>query len=308
MKTILLGLVLCSSLFALDFTQYHTQDQINGYLQQLAQDNPTIVHFYHLGDSDEGRPINYITLTKGSEQLPGLFFNGTHHGDEWSATESILGLTDYLITHKDDPTVSALLTKYVFYLEPLVNPDGHFHHTREDVNGADPNRDYSYPDGQDGAFKTKIIALMKTLIDSHKFRAAAAYHSGIQEVLWSWCYTADTAPQKDVLYTMGKTAATAMGFDRYLQSFDDYATTGEFIDYAYMTQGTLALTFEVSTVKTPPVSELAGIVSNSIQGAMAFAEAVESYDAGTLNIEQAPNYSTLDTRLSLWSFLGHKLE
>ena len=307
-KILALCLVLCSPVFALDFSRYHTQDEINGYLQQLAQDNPPLVHFYNLGESDEKRPINYITLTKGNEKLPALFFNGTHHGDEWSSTESILGLTDYLITHKEDPKISALLTKYVFYLEPLVNPDGHFRKTREDVNGNDPNRDYSYPGETGTGFQTKIISLMKKLLDSRKFHAAAAYHSGIQEVLWSWCYTNTPTDQNNVLYTMGKNSATAMGFDRYLQSYDDYETEGEFIDYAFMTQGTFALTFEVSDAKTPPESDLASIVSNSILGAMSFAQSVSDYDAGTLNIEQAPTYSLVNNHNILWDMLGRKLE
>ena len=97
---------------------------------------------------------------------------------------------DYLLVHRDDADVSLLLSKYVFYLQPIVNPDGHQHHTREEIHGKDPNRDYAYPGGAaNKKFKTKIIPLVKKLLDSRKFIAAAAYHSGIEEVLWPWCYT-----------------------------------------------------------------------------------------------------------------------
>jgi predicted deacylase len=309
-KFSLLSIFVCSALFAIDFTSYHTEDQINQYLKDMTQQNPALVKFYTLGYSDQNREIDYITLTKGNEQLPAIFFNGTHHGNEWSATEGILGLIDYLLTHKDDADVSALLTQYVFYLEPMVNPDGHHNQTREDINGADPNRDYDYPGAAAGSqFKTKIISVMRKLIDSRKFRAAAAYHSGIEEVLYSWCYTSDPTKDNDLLYTFAKTAATAMGMNRYLQSYDDYETEGEFIDYAYMTQGTFALTYEVSSAYTPDVSELPAVVTRSIDGAMAFIKAVSQYDNGQLNVEPAPNFTSLVSRHSAkWDFLGSKLE
>jgi hypothetical protein len=121
---------------------------------------------------------------------------------------------------------------------------------------------------------------VKNLMDQIKPRAAAAYHSGIEEVLWSWCYTDQPTPDADLLTTITKTTAEAMGFDRYMQSYFDYETDGEFIDYAYMKYHTTALTFEVSEIKTPPASDLADIVANSIKGALAFATAIQNTDLG----------------------------
>jgi hypothetical protein len=276
---------------ALDFNAYHTQDQINQYLRDLAQRYPTLVQFHNLGTSDENREINYIT----------------HHGNEWSSTEGILGLVDYLITNKSEATVAALLNQYVFYLQPLVNPDGHFHQTREDINGNDPNRDYAYP-GSGTQFKTKIIPLVKSLLDSHVFRAAAAYHSGIEEILWPWCYTASASKDKDLFHTFAKKVAVAMGYDRYLQSYDDYATEGEFIDYAYMSQGTFGLTYEVSADFTPAESDLPGVVSRSIDGAMAFIKSVSDYDRGQLSIEPEATVSLAHSKNPMWTLFGQKLE
>ncbi len=304
-------LSVCTSVFAaLDFSQYHTQDQIAAYLRQMASDNPSLVHFYVLGHSDENREIAYISLTKGNEQLPGIYFNGTHHGNEWSSTEGILGLIDYLITNKDSADVSALLSKYVFYMQPLVNPDGHFHQTREEIHGLDPNRDYTWPGGSSSTqWKTTIIPLVKGFLDSHKIRAAAAYHSGIEEIIWPWCYTGDGAPDANVLYTLGKKTAEAMNYSRYMQSYDDYETEGEFVDYAYMTQKTLALTFEVSSEYTPDASELAGVVTRSVDGAMAFIDGIRDLDNGTLPIENQPTHHLAgNTGYYLWKLLGFRLE
>jgi hypothetical protein len=286
MKYILTLLLCAQPVFAgdLTFERYHTQDEINNYMSQEAQNHPDLVQKKTLGTSAQGREISYVIVAKGTPSQS-IYINGTHHGDEWSATESTLALIDYLIANKDTPEVSQVLTNYAVYVQPLVNPDGHQAKTREDSFGNDPNRDYSFPGQSDEqSFKLKEIQLVKSLVDSVHFRAAAAYHSGIEEVLWSWCYTKKTTPDNSILINLGKTVAEAMGFDRYLQSYNDYATTGEFIDYAYMKDNTMALTFEVSEIKTPPASQLQGIVDNSIKGAMAMMETVHRADLGQIDL------------------------
>jgi hypothetical protein len=298
-----------SSLFAIDFTKYHSQDEIGQYLRGVATSYPELAHFYVLGKSDEGREVAYLTMTSGADSLPGIFFNGTHHGNEWSSTEALLGLVEYFVQHRNDAEVAGLLSKYVFYFQPLVNPDGHFHRTREDANGADPNRDYEYPNAPTGSqFKTKIISLMKKLIDSHHFRAAAAYHSGIEEVIWPWCYTSAPTEQKDLFYTFAKGAASAMGFSRYMQSYYDYPTDGEFIDYMFMTQGTFALTYEVSDDFTPAASQLKAIVARSVKGAMAFINAVAAHDAGHLSVESSASIVHALEFNPRWKAMGRRLE
>jgi hypothetical protein len=266
----------------LSFNAYHSQDAIHAYLTTEATKHPDLVQFTKLGASRESRVIEYIVVShKDPATVPAIYFNGTHHGDEWSSTEGILGLADYLIANHDDPAVKPTLDAYAIYLQPLVNPDGHDAKTREDSQGNDPNRDYAYPTGTvSDAFKLPEIQLVRDLLDRIKPHGAAAYHSGIEEVIWPWCYTGNGAPNAAVVSAAGKATAQAMGFDRYLQSYDDYPTDGEFIDYAFSKYNTLALTFEVSVAKTPSVSQLNSVVVNSVKGALAFIEAVKAVDAG----------------------------
>jgi predicted deacylase len=280
----------------LQFNRYHTQDEINQFMRDEATKYPSLVKFKILGKSEQGREISYVIIGKHAS-APALYYNGTHHGDEWSSTESILGLIDYLLNHQSDSTVSALLSSYNFYIQPLVNPDGHAAQDRMDPEGRDPNRDYAWAGrSEQDSFKIPVIVLVKQLMDQIKPRAAAAYHSGIEEVLWSWCYTDQATPDADLLTEITKTTATAMGFDRYMQSYFDYETDGEFIDYAYMKYHTTALTFEVSEIKTPPASDLAGIVQNSIRGALAFATAIQNVDLGLVK----PHANAYEQARSTW--------
>jgi hypothetical protein len=66
-----------------------------------------------------------------------------------------------------------------------------------------------------------------------------------------------------------------MGMPRYTQSYYDYKTYGEFIDYAYMRHGIYALTLEVSTEPKPPLDELPDVTRRAIRGSMSFMLAVD---------------------------------
>jgi hypothetical protein len=293
----------------LSFGQYHSQDAIKTYLSNAATAHPGLVTFTKLGTSRQGREIDAIAVShKDPTTVPSIYFNGTHHGDEWSSTEGILGLADYLITHHDEPAVKSTLDNYAIYLQPLVNPDGHNARTREDSQGNDPNRDYEYPGGSaSAAYRLPEIKLVRDLVAKIKPRGAAAYHSGIEEVIWPWCYTSHEAPNAEAVSTAGKMVADAMGFDRYLQSYDDYPTTGEFIDFTYSKYGTLSLTFEVSTAKTPSASTLDGIVKNSVKGALTFIDAIKAVDSGT-PLPSTFNASTKGSEGKFGHRVGPRLE
>jgi len=265
---------------SLAFSQYHSQDEINDYLRAVAEMHPTIAKFKQLGISRRGREINYLILSNGTVgQHPGIYINATHHGNEKSSTETLLGIIDHLIRQQNTATVQRLLASYDIYLQPLVNPDGHAAGTRADTLGKDPNRDYAYPERAEAeSFKVKEIALVKSLFDQTQFRGAIALHSGMEGVLWPWCYAAEKIPDSEVLADISRVTAEAMQISFYGRSNSDYASGGEFIDYAYMKQRTLAVTVEVSLAATPLASDLSRVVERGVAGAMAFMNRLRSLD------------------------------
>ncbi len=279
-----LGLVASTgAAFGLEFDRYHTQDEINGYMAQVAAEHPELVQKFVLGTSEEGREIAYLVISKAHSTAPAIQVNGTHHGNERSSTESALGFIQRMVEARDEADVTALLENYRVVVQPLVNPDGHAANTREDPRGRDPNRDYSYPQRDDAAsFRSPVIALEKTLLDEFRFKAAIALHSGMVGVLWPWCYTGGTARDRDVFHALSERSAQAMGFDYFTQSYFDYPSNGEFIDYAYMRHGTWAVTIEVSEAATPSAGELADVVGNAVDGMVSFFSAVLEHDRGDL--------------------------
>jgi len=274
---------------ALEFNKYHSQKEMNEYLQGLAEEFPELVKFHKLGQSEKGLELNYVTITQtDAPDATAIYVNGTHHGDEKSSTESVLAIVDYVVENRDRADINALLKQYLIIAQPIVNADGHLANTRHDALNRDPNRDYAYPGFDESkAFKSKGIQLVRDLMAQYKVRGAIAFHSGMVGVLWPWCHTSSQTQLQDTFYTISKATAQAMDFNYYRQSYFDYPTNGEFIDYAFMKHGTMGVTIEVSSAKNPPASQLASVVKRSVDGTLAYIESIRALDEGRLVIEAA---------------------
>ena len=88
-----------------------------------------------------------------------------------------------------------------------------------------------------------------------------------------------------------------MNFTVYQQSYDDYPTQGEYIDFAYWKSNTLAATFEVSTDKAPSAALLAGVVEGACKGTFAWFQAVSDHDKGSLHALLRRPRRACDSRL-----------
>jgi predicted deacylase len=263
--------------FGIEFNRYHDQDEIAAYLRSEAQANSELLRFQVIGKSQQGREIAVVTVTKSANgDTPGIYFNGTHHGNERASTEAVLALLDYLVREQNQPAVDKLLRRYRIILQPLVNPDGHALNLRTDSRGIDPNRDYATPSRPEKeAFQTVETRLVRDLLERERVVASAAFHSGLEAVLWPWCHTPTLSQHDPVFRTLASSVAKTMQVNRTSQSFYDYQTEGEYIDFAYMRHGIYALTFEVAHEASPPSSRLLSTVKRAVQGSFSFIKAVD---------------------------------
>lgn len=282
---------------ALQFQRYHAQTEIAQYLRSTAQEYPDVARFVVLGQSLQGREIAYVAITKNwSPDVPAIYFNGTHHGNEKASTEAVLGLIEFLVNQKDRPEVDQLLRRYRIVLQPLVNPDGHAANSRTDSQGIDPNRDYATPTrAESDAFRLVETRLVRRLLSNERVIASAAFHSGLEAVLWPWCNSPSQSQHDPVFKALGQTVAHTMGLNRYTQSFNDYQTDGEFIDFAYMKFGVYALTFEVAHEATPHAELLPAVVKRAVNGSMAFLQALDRV-LPTTTVQQASTITTVPAR------------
>lgn len=276
-----------NSASSLTFDRYHDVGEINQYLDDVALEHTELASVIELGLSAEGRAVRVLRLGKGPEgKKPGIFVNAAHHGDEKVSTESAISVIQYVLTNHKSKFLTQVLNSFDLYVQPLVNPDGHARGLRFAPVGVDPNRDYAYP-GSNNAFKLSEVRLVRDFLKAYDIRAAVALHSGMEGVLWPFCF-ANTQPRdQKVFRKLARSAAKAMGMGYFAQSFVDYPSKGEFIDYAYITHGTLALTFEVSSYHQPKVSDLKFVVSRATLGVMDFIRNIDLLQQNLISFEDS---------------------
>lgn len=113
----------------LTFDTYHTVDVMYHWYKKWAAEFPDIVDLYQVATSYEGRPILQMTLTNkktGKDtDKPAAYFEGGRHSGEITASESILWLTQHLLTsYGNDQAITDLIDSKAIYLRPQNNPDG----------------------------------------------------------------------------------------------------------------------------------------------------------------------------------------
>lgn len=275
---------------ALDFSRYHDQGEIHRYLLESQKEFPNLVTVETSGKSQMGREISYAVIERqDGQKRPALFFNGAHHGNEWSSTEAALGIMDYILANLNSPFVTEILDKYAIVAQPIVNPDGHAHRTREGATGTDINRDYAFPmKDEQASFKSPETRIVRNITSQWDIRGAIAFHSGMEGVLWPSCFTDKPTLDHHLFYTLSKVTARAMGLNFFQQSYRDYPTEGEFIDYVYMKSRGLGLTVEVSKDGIPEEKILDNVVRRSVKGSLAYIRSLLAIDKGEFAIQEEP--------------------
>jgi len=142
----------------LRFDHYYTLDQVYEAVQAIAKAYPDMAKVEEVGKSEEGRPLYAVTVnnpkTGPALSKPGIYVDGNMHGNEIQGGEICLYLLDHLLgNYGKNKDVTELLDKKVFYVVPVVNPDGRWHFMH-DANTPDSNRSLRIPmdDDKDGLF------------------------------------------------------------------------------------------------------------------------------------------------------------
>jgi hypothetical protein len=107
-------------------------------LKKLAGEFPEVLRLEEAGRSAEGREIYLVKAGSGSENI--LLWSQMH-GDEPTATSSLLDLFVFLGRHRKDGWVADILRRYTLFCIPMLNPDGAERNQRRNVQGIDINRD-----------------------------------------------------------------------------------------------------------------------------------------------------------------------
>lgn len=140
----------------LRFDHYYTYEQVGEALQALHAAYPAMTTVEEVGKSEEGRTIWALTVnnpkTGDAKSKPGVYVDANIHGNEIQGGEVCLYLLNTLLTkYGQNPQITALVDRNVFYVIPVVNVDGRAHFM-SDPNTPSSNRSVRVPrdDDRDG--------------------------------------------------------------------------------------------------------------------------------------------------------------
>lgn len=114
----------------LTFSEFFTSEEANLASRRLAEMLPEFVRLHRLGQTHRGRDLLLLEVTDfrtaQPEQRPGYYVDAATHADEVVGISIALYLAWKLAEGgaAHDPTIFSLLQRVVFYILPIVNPDG----------------------------------------------------------------------------------------------------------------------------------------------------------------------------------------
>ena len=107
------------------WTEYHSQDDMEAYMDYLAETYSDMVSIESIGTSYEGRPMRVLKICKSGTcgEKPAMWIDGGIHAREWiSPATATYHMRELLENPRCPPE---LLDKLDWYIMPVHNPDGY---------------------------------------------------------------------------------------------------------------------------------------------------------------------------------------
>ena len=253
---------------------YHTYEQIIALMDSLSTAVPSICKKVVIGSTATGKELSYLKISDNvnvDESEAEVAFTGGIHGDELGGPENLIRFARYICkSYGTNTEITNLINNREIFIYTMVNPYGRINTTRYNSNGVDCNRDFGYM-GNNGttAYAEIETKKIRDFMYDNQFTIHVTFHSGIEELLFPWCYRSTNAPNYSVVRNLCQTYATASGYSSlpYLQSYADYPTNGELIDGSYGINGAESITMEISTNKQP--TDIAGYYQKNVNPMLA---------------------------------------
>lgn len=106
----------------MEWTQFHTLDEIYAWLDLIESRYPDIVTPFTIGNSHEGRPIRGVKISY-KEGNPAVFIESNIHAREWITSSTITYFIDELLVPRN-PGVRDIAHNVDWYIIPVLNTDG----------------------------------------------------------------------------------------------------------------------------------------------------------------------------------------
>ncbi|CAK1550462.1 unnamed protein product [Leptosia nina] len=117
---------------SMSWDQYYGYQEINDYLDSLAEKYPDLVTVINAGLSYEGKQIKYVRISTTRFEVlykPVIFIDAAVHAREWVTPPVALYLIHKLVV---DVTDKDLVENIDWIILPMANPDGYDYSMKED--------------------------------------------------------------------------------------------------------------------------------------------------------------------------------
>ena len=140
----------------LNFTSYHSYEEMTAYLESVARNMPDIAVLYSIGKTFEGRDVWALKISDNPSEYepdePEVLYIGMHHAREWISHEIPLYFIDYVVkNYNKDPRTTFVVNNRQMWIIPMLNPDGYVYDGNGDYSNRgnwrknrEPNWDGSY--------------------------------------------------------------------------------------------------------------------------------------------------------------------
>ncbi|KAH8242214.1 hypothetical protein KR026_008458 [Drosophila bipectinata] len=210
----------------MEWTQFHTLEEIYTWLDLIEQRYPDIVTPFTIGNSYEGRPIRGIKISF-KEGNPAVFIESNIHAREWITSSTITYFIDELLVPRN-PGVRDIAQNVDWYIIPVLNVDG-FSYSHEvarlwrksrlpsdptgECIGTDLNRNFDFlwmltgasddpcsetyagPSAESDPEIHQLTSYINNSIPEGTIKIYISLHSYGQYVLSPWGHTAEEFPE-----------------------------------------------------------------------------------------------------------------
>lgn len=223
------------------WNKYHSTKTINSYIKCLSSKYRGKATLINIGRSTQGQQLKIVHVRSGTGSKPAIFIDGGIHAREWISPATVTYILRELVENSN--SYSSLLSKFDFFILPLMNPDGYeFSRSRNNrlwrknrslnskggCGGVDLNRNFSYKWGGIGSsnnqcqehyrgprpFSEPESRAVRDFIMSRRrqIKMYLTFHSWGQMILYPWGYDRRVvAKDKRDLDRVGRVGARAMG-------------------------------------------------------------------------------------------------
>lgn len=287
--------------------EYHDYDELTQFMQDIARSFPNITNVFSIGQSVAGRELWTIEITDNpgvrERGEPEFKYVGNMHGDETVGREMLVELINYLTANYGKVArVTNLIDTTRIFITPSMNPDGFEAGRRANNRGVDLNRDFpdqfTDPDPSTDGRQPETVAVME-FTAQHKFTLSANLHGGAVCANYPFDGLANEAqcgraisatPDNDVVVDLALTYSRNNPEMYSSTSFEDgitngaewYCLYGGMQDWNYIWMGDMDVTMELSNVKYPAASQLAGYWDDNRESLLAYIEKIHTGVTGVV--------------------------